>query len=309
MTLRPLGRSGLSTAPLAFGGNVFGWTADEQTSFTLLDAFVGEGFSLIDTADVYSAWAPGHKGGESETVIGNWLAARPGVRDKVLIATKTGMMNGLTAPEIETAAEASLMRLRTDRIDIYFSHKDYPETELDETLRAYEKLIAAGKVRCVGASNYSGARVREALATAGSAALPRYEVLQPEYNLMARGFETEDAPVAKDEGLGVITYFSLASGFLSGKYRSQDDVKGARSQAVGKYLNDKGFAVLAALDAVSKAHGATPAQIALAWVMAKPQVTAAIASATSLDQFKDLAAAARLTLSAEDMTALDTASA
>lgn len=313
MDLRPLGRSGLKTAPWAFGGNVFGWTADRDTSFALLDAFVGEGFSLIDTADVYSAWAPGHKGGESEGVIGAWLAARPGAREKVLIATKLGMLppnNGLKAEQIEAAVEASLKRLGTDRIDLYQSHRDDLDTPQDETLAAYDRLIRAGKVRAIGASNFSADRLASALKVSAERGLPRYDTMQPAYNLMERGIEADLAPLCLKEEVGIITYYSLASGFLSGKYLSEADLgKSPRGGGVKKYLNDKGFKVLAALDEVAEAHGATPAQVAAAWVMAKPGVTAAIASATSLGQMKDLTAAARLTLTADDMAKLDAASA
>ena len=313
MELRPLGRSGLKTAPWAFGGNVFDWTADKQTSFALLDAFVGEGFSLIDTADVYSAWAPGHKGGESETVMGEWFAARPGVRDKVLVATKLGMLppnNGLSAKQIETAVEASLKRLQTDRIDLYQSHKDDAETPLEETLTAFDRLVKSGKVRAIGASNYDAPRLAEALKVSADKGLARYDSLQPAYNLMDRAIEAEIVPLCLKDEVGIITYYSLASGFLSGKYRSEADLgKSARVGGIKKYLTDKGFAVLKALDEVSETHGATPAQVAAAWVMAKPGVTAAIASATSLDQMKDLIAAARLKLTADDMAKLDKASA
>jgi aryl-alcohol dehydrogenase-like predicted oxidoreductase len=312
MHMRPLGKSGLSVAPWAFGGNVFGWTADQDTSFKLLDAFVDGGFNLIDTADVYSAWVPGHTGGESETVMGAWFAARPGVRDKVLVATKLGMLppnNGLSAQQIETAVEASLKRLKTDRIDLYQSHRDDPATPLEETLTAYDRLIKAGKVRAIGASNYDAARLGEALKVSADKGLARYDSLQPAYNLMDRAIEAEIVPLCQREDVGIITYYSLASGFLSGKYRSEADLgKSPRGGGIKKYLNDKGFAVLKALDEVSEAHAATPAQVAAAWVMAKPGVTAAIASATSLEQMKDLTAAAHLTLTADDMAKLDQAS-
>jgi len=313
MELRPLGRSGLKTAPWAFGGNVFDWTADKATAFAMLDAFVGEGFNLIDTADVYSAWAPGHKGGESETVMGAWFSARPGVRDKVLVATKLGMLapnNGLRAAQIETAVEASLTRLQTDRIDLYQSHRDDAETPLEETLSAFDKLVRSGKVRAVGASNYGAPRLAEALRVSADLGLARYDSLQPAYNLMDRAIEAEIVPLCLKDDVGIITYYSLASGFLSGKYRSEADLgKSARGGGVKKYLNDRGLGVLKALDEVSEAHGATPAQVAAAWVMAKPGVAAAIASATSLDQLKDLVAAARLVLTPDDMATLDAASA
>ena len=311
--MRPLGKSGLTTAPWAFGGNVFGWTADQDTSFKMLDAFVGEGFNLIDTADVYSAWVPGHKGGESESVLGAWLAARPGVRDKVLIATKLGMLppnSGLSAAQIGTAVEASLKRLGTDRIDLYQSHKDDPATPLDETLTAYDRLVKTGKVRAIGASNYDAARLGEALKVSADKGVARYDSLQPAYNLMDRAIEAEVVPLCLREDVGIISYYALASGFLSGKYRSEADLgKSPRGGGVKKYLNPKGFAVLKALDEVAEAHSATPAQVAAAWVMSKPGITAAIASATSLDQMKDLTAAARLQLSPDDMAKLDAASA
>ena len=313
MEMRPLGKSGLHVAPWAFGGNVFGWTADKDTSFDLLDAFVDGGFNLIDSADVYSAWAPGHKGGESESVIGEWFAARPGARDKVLVATKLGMLppnNGLSASQIETAVEASLKRLQTDRIDLYQSHKDDPATPLEETLKAFDRLVKAGKVRAIGASNYEAPRLAEALKVSADKGLVRYDSLQPAYNLMDRAIEADIVPLCQKEDVAIITYYSLASGFLSGKYRSEADLgKSARGGGVKKYLNDKGFAVLKALDEVSAAHGASPAQVAAAWVMAKPGITAAIASATSLDQMKDLTAAARLVLTKDDIAKLDKASA
>ena len=309
MQTRQLGQTAIHTPPLAFGGNVFGWTADRETSFALLDAFVDEGFTLIDTADVYSRWVDGHEGGESEAVIGQWLAAR-GRRDRVQIATKVGMMGPLTADNIERSCEASLKRLQTDYVDLYQSHKDDADTPLDETLEAYGRLVKAGKVRAVGASNYAAGRLELALRTAGEHDLPRYESLQPEYNLMERGFEQDLAPLCRREGIGVITYFSLAAGFLTGKYRTKADAAGkAREQAVGKYITDKGMRVLDAVDAAAQAHGVAPAQIALAWVIANPAVTAAIASATSLDQLRDLTAAARLELTPAQTQALDAASA
>lgn len=313
MRHRPLGRSGLSTAPLVFGGNVFGWTADEATSFALLDAFVGEGFNAIDTADVYSRWIPGHVGGESETVIGKWLAARGG-RDRVVIATKVGMDmgeggKGLSRAHIVKSAEASLKRLRTDHIDLYQSHEDDAGTPLDETLEAYDRLIQDGKVRAVGASNYDAARLREALAVSAGRGLPRYETLQPHYNLYDRaGFEDGLADACREAGIGVIPYFGLARGFLTGKYRSEADLsKSPRGGGVKRYLDARGFAILAALDKVSAELGATPAQVALAWLMTR--VTAPIASATSVEQFKEIAGAARLVLGAEARGVLEEASA
>lgn len=313
MDMRPLGRSGLSTAPWAFGGNVFGWTADEATSFALLDAFVDGGFNLVDTADVYSAWAPGHTGGESETVIGSWLGQGGGRREKILIATKLGMLapnQGLKAGQIETAVEASLKRLKTDRIDLYQSHRDDLETPLEETLTAYDRLIKAGKVRAIGASNYEAPRLAEALKVSADKGLARYETVQPEYHLVNRAIETALVPLCQKEGIGIITYYSLAGGFLTGKYRTEADLEGRpRGRTVKRYMTDQGMAVLKALDEVSEAHRATPAQVAAAWVMAKPGVTAAIASATSLEQIKDLAAAARLALTADDISKLDRAGA
>ncbi|HSK41824.1 MAG TPA: aldo/keto reductase [Arenibaculum sp.] len=321
MDYRQLGRSELKVAPLCFGGNVFGWTADEATSHRLLDAFVEAGFNFIDTADAYSTWVPGNHGGESEAIIGRWIESR-GNRDKVVIATKVGsdMGPGKTGPRrrglspayIRDAVEASLRRLRTDYIDLYQSHWDDPETPFEDTLSAYAELIDQGKVRVVGASNLSAARLREALAVSARTGLPRYETLQPEYNLYDRsGYEAELEPVCRENGLGVISYFSLASGFLSGKYRSADDAaKSARGEGVvSKYLNDRGRAILAALDEVAERHGATPTQVALAWLMARPGLTAPIASATRIGQLMDLTAAAHLRLDRASIDRLDAASA
>ncbi|WP_448192629.1 aldo/keto reductase [Azospirillum sp. sgz301742] len=315
MEQRPLGRSGLTVAPLCFGGNVFGWTADEPTSHRLLDAFVDAGFNFIDTADVYSAWAPGNHGGESETIIGNWLKSR-GNRDRLVIATKVGSemgpgMKGLSPAYIRTAADASLRRLRTDRIDLYQSHWDDPDTPFEETLGAYRDLIDQGKVRAVGASNLGAPRLREALEVSARTGLPRYETLQPEYNLYGRsGYEAELEGVCRDNGLGVITYYSLASGFLTGKYRSAADAgKSARGQGVVvKYLNERGRRILAALDAVAAQHRATPAQVALAWLIARLGLTAPIASATTPEQLQDLIAAAHLRLDSASIDHLNAAS-
>jgi len=315
MEMRSLGRTGLKVAPVVFGGNVLGWTADERRSFEVLDAFVDHGFNAIDTADVYSAWAPGNTGGESETIIGNWLAANPGKRDKVVIFTKVGSdlkepgKKGLSARWIPGAVEDSLRRLRTDRIDLYFSHWPDPETPYEETLGAYDKLLKAGKVRYVGASNLDAGQLGEALAVAKTKSLPRYEVLQPEYNLYARaGFEGALADLCVREGLGVVTYYSLASGFLTGKYRSKDDFgKSPRGEDMDKYLDARGRAILAALDEVSARHGAKPAEVALAWLMARPGVTAPIASATARVHVDSFARAAALRLSADDMARLTTA--
>lgn len=313
MDQRPLGRSGLTTAPWAFGGNIFGWTVDEAAAFTLLDAFVDEGFNLIDTADFYSRWLPGHVGGESERIIGAWLAARPGVREKVLLSTKVGLLEpnkGLTAASIIGGAEASLKRFGADHIDLYLSHRDDLTTPAEETVEAFDRLVRAGKVRAAGASNYEAGRLAEALDTAAAKGMARYEALQPLYNLMDRGIEADLVPLCLEREVAITPYYALAAGFLTGKYRSEADLKGgARDGTVARYLDPKGMAVLAALDAVAEAHAAKPAQVALAWLMAKPGVAAAIASATSLDQLKDLAGAARLKLAAEDMARLDGVSA
>lgn len=290
MQHRALGASGLTIAPLVLGGNVFGWTADRANSFAVLDAFVDGGGTMIDTADVYSAWVDGHKGGESETVIGEWLR-QSGKRDSVLIATKVGMMPGGLRPEaIERAVEGSLTRLGTDRIDLYFAHKDDTETPLDATLEAFSRLIDAGKVRSIGASNYSAMRLKAALDTAKVAGLPHYSVLQPEYNLISRkGFEGELQDLAVTHNIGVIPYYGLASGFLTGKYRSADDLgKSVRGGGMAKLLEGKGSDVLAAMDAVAAETGATLAQIALAWLAAQDGVTAPIASATSVAQLAEL---------------------
>lgn len=315
MTTREIGKSGLKVAPLAFGGNVFGWTADEATSFRLLDAFVDAGFNLIDTADVYSRWAEGHTGGESETIIGKWLK-QSGKRDKVLIATKLGMEMGpgdigLSRAYMVKAVEASLQRLQTDRIDLYQAHKDDPDTPLEETLGAFADLIRQGKVRAIGASNYSAARLADALHLSKENGLPRYECLQPHYNLLERpGYEEELEPLCVKEEVGVIPYFPLAAGFLSGKYRSEADLaKSKRGAGVKKYLDERGLRVLAALDEVSGRLGVKPAQVALAWVAAQQSVTAPIASATNLEQFGELVAAARLELDEAAVRQLDEASA
>lgn len=292
MTMQPraLGASGLTIAPMVLGGNVFGWTADRATSFAVLDAFVGAGGTMIDTADVYSAWVDGHKGGESETVIGEWLK-QSGKRDDVLIATKVGMMPGGLQPEtISRAVEGSLKRLGTDRIDLYFAHKDDAETPIDATLEAFSRLIDAGKVRSIGASNYSAMRLKAALDAAKASSLPHYTVLQPEYNLVSRtGFEGELQDLAVIQNIGVIPYYGLASGFLTGKYRSADDLgKSVRGGGMAKLLEGKGGKVLAEMDAVAAETGATVAQIALAWLAAQEGVTAPIASATSVDQVTEL---------------------
>jgi aryl-alcohol dehydrogenase-like predicted oxidoreductase len=314
MRKRPLGNSGFEVAPLAFGGNVFGWTADEPTSFALLDAFVGAGFNLVDTADAYSRWAPGHVGGESESVIGRWLK-RSGKRNRIVLATKLGMdlgpgRSGLSRTYIRSAVDASLQRLQTDRIDLYQSHIDDPNTPLGETLETYAELIKAGKVRAIGASNYSAPRLAEALDFSRRHGLPRYETLQPLYNLVERAaYEGELEPLCRSEGLGVINYFALARGFLTGKYRSSADLaKSPRGAGVKAYLDERGLRILAALDAVAEGCRATPAQVALAWAMARPGITAPIASATSVRQFEELAGAAELVLDGEAIESLNRAS-
>jgi aryl-alcohol dehydrogenase-like predicted oxidoreductase len=318
MQRRPLGKSGLETAPLVFGGNVFGWTIDRDRSFVLLDAFVDAGFNAIDTADVYSRWVPGNAGGESETIIGEWLKAR-GKREDVLILTKVGSSmgqngddarNDLSAKWIEKAVDASLKRLKTDYIDLYQSHWMDAATPTEETLRAYEKLIAAGKVRAIGASNHTVPKLLEALALSSEKDLPRYETLQPHYNLYSRNtFEGELQDFAVSEGLGVITYFSLESGFLSGKYRNAGDLKGAsRAGALKDHFNERGVRILAVLDGVAQRLEATPAQVSLAWLLSRPGVTAPIVSATSLDQLNDTLKAATLEVPQDALDELTAAS-
>lgn len=314
MQTRTLGSSGLSIVPLVFGGNVFGWTADEATSFKLLDAFSDRGFNAIDTANVYSAWVPGHGGGESETILGKWFA-QSGKRDKIVLASKVGFKmgdggQGLRRDYILRSAEDSLRRLQTDYIDLYQSHTDDQETPLDETLSAYQQLLEQGKVRAIGASNYKGPRLAAALDLAASGALPAYTALQPEYNLYDREtYESDLAPVAAKYGLGVIPYFSLASGFLTGKYKSLDDTKGKnRGTRVEKYFNDRGLKILQALQGVAEETGTAQASVALAWLLAQPTITAPIASATSTEQLEALFAAVDLRLSEEHLKALTYAS-
>jgi aryl-alcohol dehydrogenase-like predicted oxidoreductase len=314
MEKRELGKSGLIVHPFVFGGNVFGWTADEKTSFGLLDAFVDGGFDLIDTADVYSKWVPGHTGGESETIIGNWLK-QGGKRDKIILATKVGKpmgegKTGLSKAYITKAVEDSLRRLQTDYIDLYQSHEDDTNTPLEETLATFTDLIKQGKVRAIGASNYSGARLREALQVSKDNGFARYESLQPEYNLYAReDYEHQYESLCRENNLGVITYFSLASGFLTGKYRSEADLdKSKRGGGIKKYLNPRGYKILAALDKVAGEYNATPAAVALAWVMARPGITGPIASATSIQQLKEIGKAAELRLSPEVIELLTSAS-
>ena len=313
MDKRRIGKSNVEVAPLCFGGNVFGWTADESTSFRLLDAFVAAGFDFIDTADSYSTWVPGHTGGESETIIGKWLKAR-GNREKVIIATKVGSevagRKGLSKAYILNEAEESLRRLQTDYIDLYQSHRDDPATPVEETLEAYAQLIREGKVRAIGASNFTAERLELSLDASRRHGLPRYECLQPNYNLYDRAdYETALEPLCVKEKLGVIPYFSLASGFLTGKYRTLADLeKSARGKFVQKYLNDRGSRIVAALDHVAKECGATPAQVAIAWLIARPSITAPIASATSIAQLDELINATRLKLDASAIEALDRAS-
>ena len=316
MQTRPLGSTGFDIAPLVFGGNVFGWTVDEAESFHLLDAFVDAGLNAIDTADSYSTWVPGNQGGESETIIGNWLARDPSKRERVVIITKVGSDMGqghtdLSEKWILDEVEGSLRRLQVEAIDVYLSHWPDPRTPHAETLGAYQKLLEQGKIRSIGASNLDATQLAEALKIADDAGLPRYRVLQPGYNLLER--KTLEGPLldlCRAENLGVITYFSLAKGFLSGKYRSEADLgKSPRGAAVKDYLTPRGFAILGALDQVAARTGAKPAEIALAWIAAQPGVTAPIASATSPEQVASLARAAELTLSPEDIDLLDQASA
>ncbi|MEO5829564.1 MAG: aldo/keto reductase [Rhodanobacter sp.] len=314
MLRRPLGQSPLSIAPLALGGNVFGWTVDEKRSFELLDAFVDAGGNLIDTADMYSSWVPGNRGGESETIIGKWLK-KSGKREQVVIATKVakwGERPGLSPVNIRSAVDGSLQRLQVDCIDLYQAHQDDASVLMVDTLGEFARLIEAGKVRAIGASNFTAARFADALAVSKQHGLPRYESLQPEYNLVSRaGYEQELEPLIRRENIGVISYYALASGFLSGKYRSTADLarSPARRGSVKKYLNPHGLQVLAAVDAVAAAHGARPAQVALAWLIARPGITAPIVSATSVEQLHELLGATSLTLSDGEIAQLDLASA
>jgi len=314
MQLRTLGRSNLRVAPLCLGGNVFGWTATETASFAVLDAFVGAGLNFVDTADVYSVWVPGHRGGESETVLGNWLK-RTARRKDVVIATKVGMemapdRKGLSAAHIERSVEQSLRRLQTDYIDLYFSHCDDAGVPMEETLGTYQKLIAEGKVRAIGASNFSAARMTEALEMSRRNGLPRYEVLQPHYNLYARSdYESSLEPLCVEQQIGVVSYFALASGFLSGKSRTPADAgKSARGKGiVDKFLNERGLRILAALDDVGRRYSASPATVALAWQIARPSITAPIASATAVSQLSELIAATQLKLDAAAIEQLNAA--
>jgi aryl-alcohol dehydrogenase-like predicted oxidoreductase len=315
MKKRKLGNSGLEIAPLVFGGNIFGWTVDQAASFKLLDAFLAAGFNSVDTADVYSKWVPGHSGGESEIIIGEWMK-RSGNRNEVIVATKVGMdmgdgKKGLSKAHILRAAEDSLRRLQTDYIDLYQSHIDDPDTPLEETLEAYSELIQQGKVRAIGASNHKAERLTAALETSRKSGLPAYQTLQPNYSLIERvEYENNLEPVCEREGLGVINYFPLAGGFLSGKYRSEKDATGKpRARNVTKYLNERGFKIVGALDQIAKKYNATPARISLAWLLARPSITAPIVSATNLDQLNDLISSVDLVLDRQSIEFLNQASA
>jgi aryl-alcohol dehydrogenase-like predicted oxidoreductase len=315
MKNRKLGKTGLEVSPLIFGGNVFGWTVDRAASFQLLDAFFAAGFNAIDTADTYSRWVPGHTGGESETIIGEWMK-RSGNRNKVIVATKVGMdmgegKKGLSKAHILRSAEDSLRRLQTDCIDLYQSHIDDPDTPLEETLGAYAELIQQGKVRAIGASNHKADRLAAALDASRKSGLPAYQTLQPNYSLIERAeYESNLEPLCAKEGIGVINYFPLAAGFLSGKYRSESDVAGkVRARSVTKYLNERGFRILDALDAVARKYNATPARVSLAWLLARPSITAPIVSATNLDQLNDLISSVELALDRESIELLNRASA
>lgn len=314
MQKQELGKTGISVSPLMFGGNVFGWTVDERESFNILDAFTDAGLNFIDTADVYSRWVPGSTGGDSEMIIGKWFK-QSGKRDKVILATKVGKemgpgKKGLSAPYIKEAVEASLKRLQTDYIDLYQSHDDDHDTPFTETLEAYSDLIKEGKVRIIGASNYKADRLAEALQVSASHNLPAYQTLQPEYNLYQReDYETNLEPLCLEHRLGVIPYYSLASGFLTGKYRSEKDFdKSKRGKGIQKYLNDRGYRILDALDKVADQYKTSQASIALAWLIARPSITAPIASATSIEQLNDLIKATEIKLSNEAIQVLNEAS-
>ena len=315
MEKRKLGSSDIEIAPLVFGGNVFGWTTDDNRTFELLDAFVDAGFNAVDTADVYSAWVPGNKGGESETAIGKWFK-KSGKRDKIVLATKVGSemgpgKKGLSKKYILEAVESSLTRLQTDYIDLYQSHYDDPNTPIEETMEAYNELVKAGKVRIIGASNFSADRLEESVKIGLQEGFTAYQTFQPEFNLFDRqDFEENIAPFTIDNNLSVISYFSLASGFLSGKYRSKEDLKGSkRSGMVEKYLTERGFKILSALDEIASEYNSNPATISLAWIIANPAVTAPIASATTLDQLKQLTEAATIQLDEVALEKLTDASA
>jgi aryl-alcohol dehydrogenase-like predicted oxidoreductase len=314
MEKRELGKSGITVVPFCFGGNVFGWTADEKTSFSLLDAFVDQGLDFIDTADVYSTWVPGNKGGDSEAIIGKWLK-KSGKRNKVIIATKVGKpmgpdKKGLSKAYITKAVEDSLTRLQTDYIDLYQSHEDDKNTSLEETMQTFTDLIKQGKVRTIGASNYSATQFKESLEVSKKNGLESYQTMQPEYNLYNRAdYETELEPICRENNIGVITYYSLASGFLTGKYRSESDLsKSPRGGGIKKYLNERGFRILDALDKVAKEYNSTPATVAVAWVIARPGITAPIASATNVKQLNDITKAVELNLSKDAINLLTAAS-
>ena len=315
MTMRTLGNTDLSVSPIMLGGNVFGWTIDEKQSFAVLDRFAERGFNFIDTADMYSNWAPGNKGGESETILGNWFK-RSGKRASVVLATKLGNpmgegKKGLSAAYMKEAVEASLTRLQTDYIDLYQAHIDDEKTSLQETLRAFNDLVQEGKVRAIGASNYTGRRLNEAETISKHAGWARYQTLQPNYNLHTREqYEQDLAPVVAEFGIGVVPYFSLAAGFLTGKYKTAADAEGAkRSGMVGKYFDERGVKILKALESVAQQTGAKQASIALAWLLSRPNILAPIASATTVEQLDDLFAAADLVLTREQLTELSMASA
>ena len=314
MKKRFLGNSGIQIAPFALGGNVFGWTIDEQKSFKILDTFTTRGFSLIDTADVYSSWKPGNKGGESEAIIGNWMKQR-GNRNKVIIATKVGGDMGLGKKSLAREwilkeVEASLSRLKTNYIDLYQSHWDDLSTPVEETLRAYEQLIKQGKVRVIGASNFSKDRLAEAITCSEKNKLPRYETFQPRFNLYDREqYEKEYMQFCVEKNLGVISYYSLASGFLTGKYRSEADLgKSARGSGIKNYLNPRGLRILDALNRVAGKYNVTPATISLAWLIAQPGIAAPIASATNEEQLRELMKSVEIELNAEDLNKLNEAS-
>jgi aryl-alcohol dehydrogenase-like predicted oxidoreductase len=315
MNKRRLGRTGLEISPLVFGGNIFGWTVDQAASFNLLDAFVAAGFNSVDTADVYSKWVPGHTGGESEIIIGEWMK-RTGNRTNFIVATKVGMdmgdgKKGLSKSHVLRSAEDSLRRLQTDYIDLYQSHVDDPDTPLEESLGAYAQLIKQGKVRAIGASNHKAERLAAALETSRKSGLPAYQTLQPNFSLIERAeYESNLEPVCEKEGLGVISYFPLAGGFLSGKYRSEKDAAGkARARNVTRHLNERGFKILGALDQVAKKYNATPARVSLAWLLARPSITAPIVSATNLEQLKDIISSVELVLDRDSIEFLNQASA
>lgn len=309
MEQRMLGASGLKVSPIMLGGNVFGWTADAPTSHAVLDAFVAGGGNFIDTADVYSAWAPGHKGGESESILGDWMQAR-GNRRALIVATKVGMLDGeggsgLKPARIAAAVDASLKRLRTDVIDVYFAHKDDPATPLEETLAAFDALVKAGKVRAIGASNYSAERLTEALAISERNGWARFTVMEPHYHLLKRDeYEGALQQLALAENIGVVPYYGLASGYLTGKYRRPEDFTGTRGGAAKKWMEGNGPAMLAVMDGIAAETGASLAAIALAWLKAQPGITAPIASASRPEQVADLIASATLTLSAEQLARL-----